>query len=140
MTIPLVTPIDNYLMVGNDLQFVFNIPTGSGKFIFQIEFDTVESIDSAHSDYRHYESREASTITDNQGVWEYYNGTAWVRLATGGVNSSYAGNQARVTLWQQHSNNFLDKDINWYWKVSAATNAVHSIYNIAVFGQFIYAQ
>jgi hypothetical protein len=67
--------------------FVFLIPTSPSNIHFHMQFDTVGTFDSVN--LRNYKTNESQT------GWEYWNGSAWTAFPSGGVSTTYIGNEAR---------------------------------------------
>jgi hypothetical protein len=71
------------------LTFATPKPGGSSPQTFEIELDTSSSFNTAN--LRHYR------VGDEQGTWEYHNGSTWVTMPANGMPSAYKGNDARFS-------------------------------------------
>lgn len=83
---------------------VFTIPTGpAGNYHFHIQLDTANTFDTGNL-------RNVKTNISTTG-WEYFNGSTWTAFPSGGVASTYSGNEARYTVQSGLSN------ATWYRRV-----------------------
>jgi hypothetical protein len=79
-------PTNNATGVLGGQPLVFLIPKARADVHFQLEIDSVNTFDDDPQIYRSWES---------QTNWEYYNGSSWVSVPSGGVQTTYSGNEAR---------------------------------------------
>ena len=108
----LINPISGVQISDNTPTLSFTIPTDADNdnLVFQAELDTHNPIQTGSSDYLKYESRLG------EGNFEYYNGSSFVSMPTGGVDSSAYGQTAKVTVPVSDT---LRND-TWYWKISVS--------------------
>ena len=135
----LLTPANSSKVIGNVLIFTFTIPTDSDndKLVFRVEMDTNNPIDSGSLDYKKYESRLIAN--ENQGRWEIKDGSNYIPMPSGGVSSTYYGNEAKVYIRQQEVYSYPSLNGTWYWRVSASDNiGLHPLFNQAIFAQVIF--
>jgi hypothetical protein len=83
-----VSPANFALNILTSTPLVFIIPRATGAMHFHLQIDTVSSFDNLLQEYKSWL---------DQTNWEYWNGSAWVAIPVGGIDPSYAGNQARFT-------------------------------------------
>jgi len=137
--ITLTSPANNSLAVGNVIKFVFTVPSFSGTLVFRIELDMKSE---PISDSLRYKKNESRYSTDNKvyGKWEVKNGSGnWIEMTTAGLDTSFIGRDARVTLRKQDTTQYPDQDGTWYWKISAGNGMVNNgLYNQVIFGQAIF--
>ena len=84
------TTPENHASMSQTPTLAFLMPASTGPMHFHIELDTVDTFDSP--DLRTYLSR-----TDQTG-WEYWDGGAWQPITQPGVDPSFGGNEARLTI------------------------------------------
>ena len=135
--IPL-TPRNNKPIIGNVIVFTFEVPsdTDNDKLVFKLQIDTVNTFDSGN--LKENESR-FSTDQKTNGKWEVHNGSNFIIMPTGGVGSTYYGNDARVTIREQDTTNYPWTNTTWYWRILAADNLnAPALYNQVIFGQAVY--
>lgn len=88
--IPIWVSPANGSTVGGNPVLVFTMPTTSKNTHFEIQLDTVNTFDGAN--FCSYKT------TNDQTGWQYWNGLTWVSIPSTGVPSTYAGNQASLTV------------------------------------------
>jgi hypothetical protein len=133
----LLTPSNESLVYGNVLVFVFVVPTDTDNqsLVFRVELDTVNPPSSSNPNYKVNESRLALNKKTN-GHWQVKNGVGtFIDMPTAGVDSSFYGRDARVTIRKQDTSNYPNSLNNWFWRISASDNVSCSLFNRAVFGQ-----
>jgi len=132
-TINLLSPADDIIIIGNVLVFTFIVPTDTDydKLVFRVELDTNTTIDPSHTDYKVNESRLS------QGKWYVKNGVGvYVDMPSGGVDSTYYGNDAKIVLRQQEVLAYPDRKTAWYWRIGAADGMSTShLFNQVIYGQ-----
>ena len=137
----LSTPLDAAGIEGNVLVFVFTVPSDSDNdiLVFQLEIDTNNPINTGSANYLQHESRLATDLQTN-GKWEVKNaGGTYIALPTGGVDSTYYGRDAKVTIRLQDTSDYPNIDTTWYWRIGAGDGMSTSpVYNQAVYAQVIY--
>ena len=133
----LSTPIDGAGIEGNVLVFVFVVPTDSDndKLVFHLEMDTNNPINTGSANYVSHESRLAADLQTN-GKWEVKNaGGTYIALPTGGVDSTFYGRDAKVTIRYQDTTDYPWTDTTWYWRMSAGDGiATSPVYNHSFLG------
>jgi len=131
-TVPVLnSPIAGVKIADNTPALNFTIPsdTDNNNLVFQIELDTNNPISQVSSDYKKFESRL------QQGVWQYWNGSSYVDIPSGGIRSIDYGKDAVFTV---PNINRLRNSI-WYWKVSASDQMGHVLFGTtATFAQAIF--
>lgn len=137
----LISPSSGATVVGNVIVFEFTVPsdTDNNNLIFQIELDTNSTISTSSGDYKKAESRFAYD-TKAYGKWEVKNaGGTYIAIPTGGVTSTYYGNDARVSLRSQDTSIFPDSETTWYWRIGVSDDmGLNPVYNQVIFGQAIF--
>jgi hypothetical protein len=83
-----VSPANFATNVLGTVPLVFIIPVAAAAMHFQLQIDTVSTFDNVLQEYDSWL---------DQTNWQYWNGSAWVAITSGGVSPSFAGNQARFT-------------------------------------------
>jgi hypothetical protein len=83
-----VSPVNFAINVLGTTPLVFIIPVAAAAMHFQLQIDTVSTFDNVLQEYDSWL---------DQTNWQYWNGSAWVAITSGGVSPSFAGNQARFT-------------------------------------------
>ena len=131
----LSNPRNRQPVTGNVITFTFDVPSDSDfdKLVFKLDIDTVDTFNSVN--LKTNESRLSADQKTN-GKWEVYNGSEFIIMPTGGIGSSYYGNEARLTIRKQDTDNFPWIDSTWYWKISAGDGMEYA----PVFNQAIYAK
>lgn len=99
-----VSPADGTL-ISTTPTLVFTIPAGgpAGNYHFHIQLDTANTFNTGNL-------RDVKTNISQTG-WEYNDGAQWQPFPSGGVASTYAGNQARYTVQSPLSS------ATWYRRV-----------------------
>jgi hypothetical protein len=82
-----VTPLNNAVGVNGAEPLVFEIPSSTVNTHFHLQIDTVNTFDSG--DFVEFKSWE------DQTNWEFWDGDSWEPVPSGGVDPSFAGNEAR---------------------------------------------
>jgi len=100
------TPADTVTMSAFPA-LAFTIPALGSAMHFGMQLDTAATFDTGSL-------RDLMTTTDQTG-WEYWDGAAWQAFPVGGVNQSYAGNDARHTVQTTLGSG------TWYRRVRAGT-------------------
>jgi len=91
------------------------------NIVFKLELDTSAVISGSNPDYKAVESKYASS--EDQGLWEYYNGSSWETIPLEGVYAPiYTGNPARLILNKNHTNMFPNKNQSWHWRILGSNN------------------
>jgi hypothetical protein len=99
------TPANNASMSGlPELKFL--IPLMPSDMHFHIQIDTANTYDTGNL-------REIRSDLDQTG-WDFWNGSAWTAVSAGGVDESFAGNEARYTVQSA-----LSPASTWYRRVRA---------------------
>jgi hypothetical protein len=137
----LITPIDQATVGGTTLIFVFTVPsdTDDNKLIFKLEMDTNNPINYLGSNYKSVESRLAADKKLN-GKWEVQNGVGtYVDIPAIGVDSSYYGHTAKVTIRRQDTAQFPNLETTWYWRIGASDLMSLPYFNTVVFAQAVFS-
>jgi hypothetical protein len=134
----LLTPIDQAVIGGTTLVFVFTVPSDidNDSLIFRLELDTNNPINYLGPNYKSVESRLNYDQKAN-GKWEVQNGVGtYVNLPQAGVNSTYYGRTAKVTIRRQDTTQFPNLDAVWYWRIGASDE----LGGLAIFDQTVFMQ
>lgn len=86
----------------------FTIPTAASPMHFNLQLDTVNTFDSGSL-------RDIRSDLDQTG-WAFWDGDSWEPVPAGGVDESYAGNEARYTVSPDLTST------TWYRRVRAGTS------------------
>lgn len=84
-----VSPSNHASGVQGSDPLVFVMPTAEANIHFELQIDTANTFNSGNL--------QIKKSWENQTGWEYWNGSAWVAIPSGGVPNTYSGNQARYT-------------------------------------------
>jgi len=84
-----VSPADTVPISSTPI-LVFQMPESTGNMHFHMQLDTANTFDTG--DLREYKTSESQTN------WEYWNGSDWVAVPSGGVSNVYSGNNCRYTV------------------------------------------
>jgi len=138
----LLTPTNSAKVIGNILIFTFTVPTDTDndKLVFKVEFDTNSVINPLSPNYKYNESR-LSADQKVHGKWEAKNDSnVWVTLPTGGIDSTFYGNDARLTLRKQDCNGYPNSSEVWYWQMLCSDNmGQNPVFNQCIFAQVRFA-
>jgi len=136
----LSTPVDQSYLFGTILTFVFTVPSDidDNKLVFNLELDINNPINSSSSYYKTCQSRFNNGTTN--GKWEVQDGVGtYVTLPTGGIDSSYYGRTAKVTIKKQLTTQFPNIETIWYWRIGASDLlAGCQVFNRVVFAQGVF--
>jgi hypothetical protein len=118
-------PINDITIVDNTPTLSFTIPSDADNntLVFRAELDTQNPINPLSSDYRAYESR------NQQGLWQYWNGSAFVEIPPVGIGSAAYNAEGHFTVPNSLRN------AHWYWQISASDQLNCTLYNEGTYNQ-----
>jgi hypothetical protein len=113
----IIKPQNAVSIVGNIMYLVWVAPTDveNRNLIFKIEFDTVDTFNSAN--YKYCESRLSAN--GNQGIWEIKNSSnEYESLPVIGIGPTYYGHDARCSIKTTDSV-YPNYNIEWFFRILA---------------------